>query len=78
MAAGGVRLPLGEIAGAGPTAFVLCVDEELGCAAAEIPAGMPVVPFRRRVDATAVMREVERVTAGAGRAGAAEAVRSSG
>jgi predicted nuclease of restriction endonuclease-like RecB superfamily len=24
-------------AGAGPTAFVLCVDEELGCAAAEIP-----------------------------------------
>ena len=63
-------------AGAGPTAFVLCVDEELGCAAAEIPAGMPVVPFRRRVDAAAVMREVERVTAGAGRAGAA--VRSSG
>ena len=31
----------------------------------ELPPGLPVVTFRRRVDAAAVMREVERLTAGA-------------
>jgi hypothetical protein len=44
-------------------AFVLCLDEELGCAEGELPPGLPVVRFRRRVDAAAVMREVERITA---------------
>ncbi|HVZ87328.1 MAG TPA: DUF790 family protein [Polyangia bacterium] len=43
-------------------AFVLCIDEERGCAPSDLPPGLPVVTFRRRVDATAVMREVERVT----------------
>jgi uncharacterized protein len=43
-------------------AFVLCIDEERGCAASDLPSGLPVVTFRRRVDAAAVMREVERVT----------------
>jgi hypothetical protein len=44
--------------------FVLCIDEERGCAQSDFPAGLPVVTFRRRVDAGAVMREVERLTAG--------------
>ena len=49
-------------AGAG-VAFVPCVDQELACAGGEMPAGAAVVGFRRRVDAGAVMPEVERVTA---------------
>jgi uncharacterized protein len=44
-------------------AFILCVDEDRGCAAGDLPAGMPVVTFRRRVDAAAVMRQVEQLTA---------------
>lgn len=56
-------------------AFVLCIDEELGCAAAELPAGLPVVTFRRRVDAAAVMEVVERV---AGRAESAALLRAWG
>ncbi len=42
-------------------AFVLCVDQDRACADGELPPGLPVVRFRRRVDAAAVMREVERV-----------------
>jgi len=45
-------------------AFVLCIDEERGCAPSDLPPGLPVVSFRRRVDAAAVMREVERLTGG--------------
>jgi predicted nuclease of restriction endonuclease-like RecB superfamily len=45
---------------------ILCVDEDRACAPGDLPAGMPVVAFRRRVDAAAVMREVERLTATAG------------
>jgi uncharacterized protein len=41
---------------------ILCVDEDRACAAGELPAGMPVVPFRRRVDAAEVLRQVERLT----------------
>ncbi len=62
---------------AAPAAFVLCVDEELSCAASELPPGLPVVPFRRRVDAAAVMREVERL-APIAPAPSDAAVRSSG
>jgi predicted nuclease of restriction endonuclease-like RecB superfamily len=56
--------------------FVLCIDEERGCSQSDFPAGLPVVTFRRRVDAAAVMREVERLTAGAAPPGSA--LRSSG
>ena len=52
-------------------AFVLCIDEERACAPSELPPGLPVVTFRRRVDAAAVMREVERLTAGGNTAAAA-------
>jgi predicted nuclease of restriction endonuclease-like RecB superfamily len=43
--------------------FILCVDEERACALGEPPASLSVVPFRRRVDAAAVMRLVEALTA---------------
>lgn len=43
--------------------FVLCVDEERACALGEVPANLSVVPFRRRVDAAAVVRRVEALTA---------------
>jgi hypothetical protein len=43
-------------------AFVLCIDEDRACSQDDLPPGLPVVRFRRRVDAAAVMREVERLT----------------
>jgi uncharacterized protein len=44
-------------------AFILCVDEDRACALGEIPAGLSVVPFRRRVDAAAVLRRAEALAA---------------
>lgn len=46
-------------------AFVLCIDEDRACAPADLPPGTPVITFRRRVDAGAVLREVEKLTDGA-------------
>jgi uncharacterized protein len=46
-------------------AFVLCIDADRACAPTDLPPGMPVVTFRRRVDAAAVMREIERLTGSA-------------
>jgi predicted nuclease of restriction endonuclease-like RecB superfamily len=46
-------------------ACILCVDEDRACATGDLPPGMPVVPFRRRVDAAAVLRQVEALTCGA-------------
>jgi predicted nuclease of restriction endonuclease-like RecB superfamily len=45
-------------------ACILCVDEDRACATGDLPIGMPVVPFRRRVDAAAVLRQVEQMTCG--------------
>lgn len=42
--------------------LILCIDEDLGCASTELPPGLPVVTFRRHVDAAAVRDVVERVT----------------
>lgn len=42
--------------------FVLCVDDERGCAAADLPKGISILRFRRRLEAAVVLREVERVT----------------
>jgi predicted nuclease of restriction endonuclease-like RecB superfamily len=42
--------------------LVLCVDEERACALGALPASLSVVPFRRRVDAAAVLRRVESLT----------------
>jgi uncharacterized protein len=55
---------LRQVATGAPPAFVLCIDEARACAPSELPPGLPVVTFRRRVDAAAVMREVERLTTG--------------
>jgi predicted nuclease of restriction endonuclease-like RecB superfamily len=55
---------LRQVATDAPPAFVLCIDEARACAPSELPPGLPVVTFRRRVDAAAVMREVERLTTG--------------
>jgi predicted nuclease of restriction endonuclease-like RecB superfamily len=44
-------------------AFVVCIDEARACAPTGLPAGWPVLAFRKRVDAAAVLREVERLTA---------------
>ncbi len=42
--------------------FVLCIDDNRACAAdLDLPPDWPVVRFRRRVDAAAVMREVQRL-----------------
>jgi predicted nuclease of restriction endonuclease-like RecB superfamily len=43
--------------------FVLCIDEDRACALGDVPANLSVVPFRRRVDAAAVVRRVEALTA---------------
>ncbi len=41
---------------------LLCVDEDRACATADLPPHLPVVRFRRRIDAAAVLHEVERLT----------------
>ena len=60
---------LARLAEADLPPFVLCVDEDRACALGELPAslsGLSVVPFRRRVDAAAVMRRVEELTSSPG------------
>lgn len=39
--------------------LILCIDADRNCAAAELPEGVPVLRFRRRVDAEAVRRIIE-------------------
>ena len=53
---------LAKLRQAAVPACVLCIDAAHACAPADLPPGLPVVPFRRRVDAAAVLREVERLT----------------
>lgn len=43
--------------------LILCIDADRNCAAEDLPPGVPVVRFRRRVDANAVLRIVEGSTA---------------
>jgi predicted nuclease of restriction endonuclease-like RecB superfamily len=43
--------------------FILCVDEQRACALGKLPASLSIVPFRRRVDAAAVLRRAEELTA---------------
>jgi hypothetical protein len=47
-------------AAAGP--LILCVDEARACAAERLAPELPIVPYRRRVDAAAVLALAERVT----------------
>jgi predicted nuclease of restriction endonuclease-like RecB superfamily len=56
---------LARLAEADLPPFVLCVDEDRACGLGELPAslsGLSILPFRRRVDAAAVMRRVEELT----------------
>ena len=39
--------------------LILCVDEARSCAEAKVSAATRVIPFRRRIDAAAVMRVIE-------------------
>ncbi|HVV49107.1 MAG TPA: DUF790 family protein [Polyangia bacterium] len=43
---------------------LLCVDDDRACAVGDLPARLPVLRFRRRLDAAAVLRAAERLTAG--------------
>jgi uncharacterized protein len=54
---------LGHLAKAQLPPFILCVDEERACALGKVPASLSIVTFRRRVDAAAVMRRAEELTA---------------
>lgn len=42
--------------------LILCIDEDRNCAEADFPTGALVVRFRRRVDASAVLRVVDTVS----------------
>lgn len=43
---------------------LLCVDEDRACALSDLPAHLPVLRFRRRLDAAAVLRAAEHLTTG--------------
>jgi predicted nuclease of restriction endonuclease-like RecB superfamily len=54
---------LARLAAAALPPFILCVDEERACALGKLPASLSIVPFRRRVDAAAVLRRALELTA---------------
>jgi predicted nuclease of restriction endonuclease-like RecB superfamily len=54
---------LARLRASGLHALVLCVDEERACGEVVVPESWSVVGFRRRVDAAAVLRAVERLAA---------------
>jgi predicted nuclease of restriction endonuclease-like RecB superfamily len=51
-----LKLKLARLERAGRSDLIICIDEALGCDTASLPAG--VIPFRRRVDAAAVVRRI--------------------
>ena len=44
--------------------FILCIDADRGCAQEDLPQGISVLRFRRRVDAVVVLAEAARLTSG--------------
>jgi uncharacterized protein len=52
---------LARLRDSGIANIVLCLDEDRLCNADELPPGLPIVKYRRRVDAAAVMEQVERL-----------------
>jgi uncharacterized protein len=50
---------LAKLREAGVDRLLLCVDEARSCAREQLPPGMPVLSFKRRVDAAAVLRIAE-------------------
>ena len=45
--------------------LILCLDEDRICADADLPPGLPVIRYRRRIDAAAVLRQVESMSGNA-------------
>src|SRR5438034_3973815 len=45
--------------------LVLCIDESRNCADGSLPSSSRIIPFRRRLDATAVLHLIEHESAGA-------------
>jgi uncharacterized protein len=43
---------------------LLCIDTDRSCAVGDLPPHLPVLRFRRRLDAAAVLHEAERLTEG--------------
>lgn len=41
---------------------LLCVDDDRACALGDLPPNLPVLRFRRHIDAAAVLREAQRLT----------------
>jgi hypothetical protein len=54
-----VERKLASLRAAGRQDLILCLDEERNCAADALPAAAPVLRFRRRVDAAAVLALIE-------------------
>jgi predicted nuclease of restriction endonuclease-like RecB superfamily len=50
---------LARLREAGVSRLLLCIDETRACAREQLPPGMPVLSFRRPVDAAAVLRVAE-------------------
>jgi hypothetical protein len=44
--------------------FIVCVDEQRNCSAADLPSRAQLITYRRRVDAAAVLRIIERGRSG--------------
>ena len=44
---------------AGLSNLILCIDDARQCSEGDLPAGTPVLRFRRRVDARAVLRLID-------------------
>ena len=61
---GYVKRKLESLRRAGLRNLVLCVDVERGCEEGELPECAAIVPFRRRVDADAVLRALTALTEG--------------
>src|SRR5256885_3539715 len=60
-----VKRKLALLRVAGLRDLVLCIDESRNCADAALPSSSRIVRFRRRLDATAVLRVIEQEAGGA-------------
>jgi len=56
-----LRQKLARLAQAGVSRLILCIDERRGCDAEVLSSGLPVVPYRRRVDPHAVLELARRL-----------------
>lgn len=52
---------LERLSKSGITNMILCIDEERVCNDKDLPPGLPIVRYRRRVDAAAVLKKVQDI-----------------